>query len=86
MLAVWNRIKLITLVSQRKYFRVKEALSAAGIAHCTRIHGMLSFDGRDRWMIPGMNRDAMGTYTIYVHRDDQHRALQAVEQALRDQI
>ena len=84
MLTVFNRRELITLVSQQTFFRVREALSAAGIASKVKFHGTVRAAERARCGSAGLRQDAMYTYTIYVHRDDCDRAIAAIQPALRN--
>ena len=83
MLTILNRKELITIASMRKLFRIREALAEAGISSHTKTHGILSGTANRSRGLPGLNQDAAYTYTIYVHRDDYHRAVQAIQPALR---
>ena len=84
MLTIFNRQELITIPSQQKFFRIHGALSAAGIPSAVKVRGRGSTTGgRLQGMIPPAVQDASLTYTIYVHRDDYHRAREVVQPALR---
>ena len=82
----FNRGELVTLVSQRTRFQVVRVLSGAGIAYASKTNGMLGFGDRNRTLVPGMNAGALYTYTVYVHKQDEYRALKAIRDALHDEI
>ena len=84
MITVFNRRELIAVSSQQKLFRIREALSAAGIASHTRTVGAARAAERARYGTAGLRQDAMYTYTVYVHRDDYNRAARAIQPALRN--
>ena len=83
MLTIFNRKELITVSSMQKLFRIREALANAGIASQTRTHGILGAAANRSRGMPGLNHDAAYTYTVYVHREDYHRAVEAMQSALR---
>jgi len=83
MLTILNRWELIVLSSQEKLFRVREALSAAGIESAVKLHGAARAAQRARYGAIGLRQDALYTYTIYVRRDDYDRACAAIQPALR---
>ena len=83
MLTILNRKELITIASQRKFFRIREALANAGIASHIRTHGIMGAAANRSRGMPGLNHDAAYTYTVYVHREDYHRAVEAIQSALR---
>ena len=83
MLAIFNRRELITISSQKKFFNIREAFSAAGIASCVKTHGAARAAERARYGSAGLRQDALYTYTIYVHRGDYDRAIAAIQPALR---
>ena len=83
MLTIFNRKELITIASQRKFFSVREALANAGIASYTKTHGIMGAAATRSRGMPGLNQDAAYTYTVYVHREDYHRAVEAMRSALR---
>ena len=83
MITIFNRKELITLVSMQKMMHVREALSNVGIRSYTKTKGMGGFAGNRRHGMPFVNYDAAYTYTIYVHRDDYNRAVQAIQPALQ---
>lgn len=80
MLTIFNRRELITVLSQKTFFRVRETLSAAGIASHTKTNGAAQ---AHRGTL-GLRQDALYTYTIYVHRDDYDQAVRAIQPALRN--
>lgn len=84
MITIFNRRELITVPSQKKFFQVREALSAAGIACCTRTRGAARAGERARYGAAGLRQDALYTYTIYVRKDDYDRAFAAIQPALRN--
>lgn len=84
MITVFNRRELITIPSQQKYFRIRRALSAAGIANATKIRGIVRAAARARYGVAGLQQDALYSYTIYVHRDDYDRAAAAIQSALQE--
>ena len=81
---VFNRRELITILSQQKLFRVREALSTAGIASYVKTHGAARSAERARYGTAGLRQDTLYTYTIYVHKDDYDRAIAAIQPALRE--
>ena len=83
MITIFNRKELITVASRQKFFRIREALAGAGIASQTRTHGILGAAANRSRGMPGLNQDAAYTYTVYVHRNDYHRAVEAMRSALR---
>ena len=84
MLNIFNRQELITIASQQKFFRIREALANAGIASHTKTHGLgAAAHQRARGFTPPRVQDAALTYTIYVRREDCHRAVEAIQSALR---
>ncbi len=84
MITIFNRRELITTSSQQRFFRIREALSAAGIDSHTKTHGAAGAAERARFGTAGLRQDAMYTYAIYVHQDDYNRAARAIQPALRD--
>ena len=70
MITIFNRKELLTVVSMRRMFRVKEALSTAGISSYTKTKGIAGFAGDRRHGVPSIDQDTAYTYTIYVHKDD----------------
>ncbi|BAL00179.1 hypothetical protein OBV_29800 [Oscillibacter valericigenes Sjm18-20] len=84
MITIFNRRELITLVSTKKFYNVREALAAAGIPSAVRMRGAARAGERARCGIPGVQADAMYTYRIYVHRDDYEKAAAAMGTALRN--
>jgi len=83
MITIFNRKELVTIASQQKLFRIRETLANAGIVSHTKTHGILGFAANRSRGVPCVNQDAAYTYTIYVHRDDYHRAVEAMRFALR---
>ena len=83
MITIFNRKELITIASQKKFFRIREALANAGISSHVKTHGIMGSAANRSRGVPGLNHDAAYTYTVYVHRDDYHRAVQAIQPALR---
>lgn len=79
MITIFNRKELITLSSQQKLFAVRQALWDAGIDSQTRTPGMMGFGDRQRIEMPGVNYDALYTYTVYVHKKDLHRAVEVLQ-------
>ena len=61
MLTVFNRRELITLSSQQTFFRVREALSAAGMASKVNFHGTARAAQRARYGSAGLRQDAICT-------------------------
>lgn len=83
MLTIFNRRELITVLSEQQFYRVRNALLNAGIPSTSRTRGTGDTAGsRVRGSMPLAFRDAALTYTIYVHRDDYHRAWEAIRPAL----
>ena len=85
MLNIFNRQELVTIASQQKFFRIREALANAGIASHTKTHGILGAAAhqRARGFTPPRVQDAAYTYTVYVRREDYHRAVNVIQSALR---
>ena len=84
MITIFNRQELITIASQQKFFRIREALANAGIESYTKTHGLgAAAQARARGFTPPRVQDAALTYTIYVHREEYHRAVEAMQSALR---
>ena len=84
MITIFNRRELITIPSQQKFFRIREALSAAGIPSDSRTRGLgAAADRRARGVVPPAMQDYALTYTIYVHKDDYDRAIAAIQPTLR---
>ena len=73
-ITIWNRRELISVSSQQMYFRIRGALSDAGLSSGTRTRGLYAAAAR---------RSSVLTYTIYVHRDDYDRAFAAIQSSLR---
>ncbi len=65
------------MVSAKKLYQVREALSAAGIASAVKTRGAARAADRAHCGTMGLNPDAMYTYILYVHRDDYDRAVRA---------
>ena len=82
MITIFSRKELLTVVSMRRMFRVKEALSAAGISSYTKTKGIAGLAGNRRHGMPFIDQDTAYTYTIYVHKDDYERAYAAIQQVL----
>lgn len=78
MLTIFNRRELMTIPSQKKFFRIRETLAAAGIPSAVKTRGAARAAESARHGTPGLWQDALYTYTIYVHKDDYDRALAAV--------
>ena len=83
MLTVFNRKELMTLVSMEKMFRVREALSAAGIESHVKSSGGMPFTAGRKHGIPFVDQDSAYTYTIYVHKQNYDRAVSVIQPALR---
>ena len=81
-ITIWNRRKLISVSSQQMYFRIRGALSDAGLSSGTRTRGLYAAAAR-RSRGPLRLQDSVLTYTIYVHRDDYDRAFAAIQSSLR---
>ena len=84
MIIIFNRKELITLVSMQKMFRVREALSDAGIESHVKSSGAMAFTAGRKHGIPFVDQDSAYTYTIYVHKNDYDRAAAAIQPALRN--
>ena len=84
MITIFNRRELITTSSQQRFFRIREALSAAGIDSHTKTHGAPGAAERARFGPAGPRQDPRYPYAIYVHQDDYDRAARAIQPALRD--
>ena len=83
-ITIWNRRKLISVSSQQMYFRIRGALSDAGLSSGTRTRGLYAAAARrSRGAAPTAVQDSVLTYTIYVHRDDYDRAFAAIQSSLR---
>ena len=83
MVTWFNRKELITVMSAVKLYEIKEALAGAGIEHYTGFSaGSVQMAGRYRGM-PGITQDAACTYRIYVKKKEYHRAVAAMQEALR---
>lgn len=80
MLTIFNRRELVTLSDQSGLFRVREALSSAKIASSVKIHGIAQAAERARY---GGTKNALYSYTVYVHRDDHDKAAAVIRPALR---
>ena len=84
MITVFNRKELVTLVSMEKMFRVREALSNAGIESHVKSSGAMAFTAGRKHGIPFVDQDSAYTYTIYVRKDDYGLAVAAIQVALRN--
>ena len=84
MLTIFNRRELITRSSRQRFFHVREALSAAGIASTVKLRGAARAAERARYGTAGLCQDALYTYVIYVHKNDYDRAMAAIRSALRN--
>ena len=84
MLTVFNRKELMTLVSMEKMFRVREALSNAGIESHVKSSGAMPFTAGRKHGIPFVDQDSAYTYTIYVHKSDYDCAVAAIQSVLRN--
>lgn len=84
MITIFNRRELITLVSTKKLYNVREALAAEGIPSAVRMCGAARGGERARCGISGVQADAMYTYKIYVHRDDCNKAAAVMQTALQN--
>ena len=82
MITIFNRKELLTVVSMKRMFRVKEALSAADISSYTKTKEIAGFAGNRRHGLPFIDQDTAYTYTVYVHKDDYERAYAAIQRAL----
>jgi len=84
MITVLNRKDLITVASQEKLFRVREALSSAGIPCTVKLRGVAPAAERARYGTAGIRQDDLYSYTIYVARTDYDRAAAAIRTAVRN--
>ena len=84
MITLFNRKELIVLVSMEKMFRVREALSNAGIESHVKSSGAAAFASGRKHGIPFVDQDSAYTYTIYVYKPDYDRAVAAIQPALRN--
>ncbi len=84
MLAIWNRRELITVPSWQKLAHIREALAAAGIACTVRTRGAARAAERARFGIGGLREEALYSHTVYVHRGEYDRAVEALRSALRN--
>ena len=83
MLTIFNRKELIVLVSMNKMFRVRAALSNAGIESHVKSSGAMPFTAGRKHGIPFVEQESAYTYTIYVPKQDYDRAVAAIQPALR---
>ena len=83
MMTIFNRKELITISSMQKFFRIREALSAAGIESTVKTRGAARAAERARYCMAGLRQDTMYTYTIYVYKGDYDRAIVAIQPVLR---
>lgn len=84
MIPIFNRRELITMVSTKRLYNVREALSAAGSSSTVRMRGAAPTGERARCGVSGIQADAMDTYKIYVHRDNCNKAAAVMQTALRN--
>ena len=84
MLTIFNRKELIVLVSMKKMFHVREALSTAGIESHVKSSGAVPFMAGRNHGIPFVEQESSYTYTIYVHKQDYDCAVAAIQPALRN--
>ena len=84
MITVFNRKELLPIFSLKLLYAVQAALDSAGIPYHTKLATSLGRPGgRERGSLfqdPDMAHD----YKIYVRKDDYHRAVQAIQPALRE--
>ncbi|WNS44372.1 hypothetical protein [Paenibacillus sp. MMS20-IR301] len=70
-----ERILVYTTFDQGQYARVKGRLAAAGVPHRSRINGgMKALNQRARY-----GGKATIQYDLYVSKEDEHRAIQAIQ-------
>lgn len=79
MITIFNRRELITISSDGKYMDICQLLNLERIARYTKFVGAGGGMGRR-----GRGVYCQTAYTIFVHRDDYDRALQAIQPALRN--
>ena len=84
MITVFNRKKLVTLVSMQKLFHVREALANAGIESHVKTGGAMAAAANRKHGVPFVNQDSAYTYTVYVRKDDYSLAAAAIQAALRN--
>ena len=82
-ITIWNRRKLISVSSQQMYFRIRGALSDAGLSSGTRTRAYTPRLSAAAGAAPTAVQDSVLTYTIYVHRDDYDHAFAAIQSSLR---
>lgn len=84
MITIFNRKELISLFSEQKLYAVGSALDTAGISYHTKLDVSMGRIGRRGRYHPLQNPDAAYQYKIYVHRDDYHHAVDAIQATLRN--
>ena len=82
MIHIFNRQELITVYSDQQAYRIRSALSSAGIPYHTKINS-IPFSSADRYHgTPFINQDASHPCVIYVKASDYDRATAAIQSVL----
>ena len=82
MIHIFNRKELITVFSDRQLYRLREALSSAGIPYRTKVNGIPMFSAGRYHGTPFINSDAAHPCVIYVKASDYDRARAAIQPVL----
>ncbi|MBR2499780.1 MAG: DUF2007 domain-containing protein [Clostridia bacterium] len=83
MIHVFNRKELITVFSDQKLYKLRTALSEAGIQYKLKNNTPIATAGRYHGA-PFINSDASHPCVIFVKASDYERAKSAIQSALRD--
>ena len=83
MINIFNRTELISVFSMKRLYALQAALDTAGIPYHTKAVTPLGrIGGRGRGSV-FQEPDSAYDFKIYVHQNDHHRALAAIQDALR---
>ena len=83
MIHIFNRKELITVFSDQKLYKLRTALSEAGIQYKLKNNTPIATAGRYH-NTPFINSDATHPFKIYVKASDYERAKSAIQTVLRD--
>lgn len=82
MIHIFNRKELITVYSDQQAYRLRSALSSAGIEYVTKVNS-IPFSSADRYHgTPFINQDASHPCAIYVKASDYDCAMAAIQSVL----
>ena len=83
MLTIFNRRKLIAVISMQKLFRIREVLSQAGIPCHIKTTGIGAAAASRRHGMPVRSQDSAYTYVVYFQKEAYDCAIAVIQPALR---